>query len=166
MPTTQAPLPLVLDSTEPLVLEAGLQHSGGKAILNSANLEDGEGEGKEIEAERHRVASPLVDVVIHNFLGEDEGVGSASERTEEFVGDRQKVQTWNRKDDSEREEERLERKRRQTEGRVEAGETWVEDGDERWRDEALMFAAADIRKAPVTFFAPAALDEARAWLSA
>ncbi len=39
-------------------------------------------------------------------------------------------------------------------------------GDERWRDEALMFAAADIRKAPVKFFAPAALDEARAWLTA
>ncbi len=38
---TQASLPLVFDSTEPLVVEAGLQHSGGKAILNSANLEDG-----------------------------------------------------------------------------------------------------------------------------
>ena len=42
---TQAPLPLVLDSTEPPVIEAGLQHSGGKAILNSANLEDGEDAG-------------------------------------------------------------------------------------------------------------------------
>ena len=63
---------------------------------------EGEGKGKEIEAERHRVASPLVDVVIHDFFGEDEGVGSTSERTQEFVGDRQKVQTWNRKDDSER----------------------------------------------------------------
>jgi len=40
---TQAPLPLVFDSTEPPVLEAGLQHAGGKALLNSANLEDGEG---------------------------------------------------------------------------------------------------------------------------
>src|SRR3954454_16904392 len=39
---TQAALPLVFDSTEPAVLEAGLQHSGGKAILNSANLEEGE----------------------------------------------------------------------------------------------------------------------------
>ena len=42
---TQAALPLVFDSTEPWVVEAGLQHSGGKAILNSANLEDGEAEG-------------------------------------------------------------------------------------------------------------------------
>ena len=35
---TQVPLPLVLDSTESPVLEAGLQHSGGKAILNSVAL--------------------------------------------------------------------------------------------------------------------------------
>ena len=42
---TQAALPLVLDSTEPPVLEAGLQHIGGRALLNSANLEDGEAPG-------------------------------------------------------------------------------------------------------------------------
>ncbi|HZM42943.1 MAG TPA: homocysteine S-methyltransferase family protein, partial [Acidimicrobiales bacterium] len=36
---TQVTVPLVLDSTEPPVIEAGLQHLGGRAILNSANLE-------------------------------------------------------------------------------------------------------------------------------
>jgi len=41
---TQSSVPLVLDSTEPPVLEAGLQWLGGRAILNSANLEDGDGE--------------------------------------------------------------------------------------------------------------------------
>jgi 5-methyltetrahydrofolate--homocysteine methyltransferase len=46
---TQASLPLVFDSTEPQVLEAGLQHSGGKAVLNSANLEDGEAEGSRLD---------------------------------------------------------------------------------------------------------------------
>src|SRR3954470_8173829 len=46
---TQAALPLVFDSTEPQVLEAGLQHSGGKAILNSANLEEGEDPGKRFD---------------------------------------------------------------------------------------------------------------------
>ena len=46
---TQAPLPLVLDSTEPEVMESGLQHSGGKAILNSANLEDGDGPGSRLD---------------------------------------------------------------------------------------------------------------------
>jgi 5-methyltetrahydrofolate--homocysteine methyltransferase len=46
---TQAALPLVFDSTEPQVLEAGLQHCGGKAILNSANLEEGEEAGKRFD---------------------------------------------------------------------------------------------------------------------
>ncbi len=39
---TQASVPLVIDSTEPPVLEAALMHIGGRAMLNSANLEDGE----------------------------------------------------------------------------------------------------------------------------
>ncbi|MDQ3351067.1 MAG: methionine synthase, partial [Actinomycetota bacterium] len=39
---TQVSVPLVLDSTETNVVEAGLQHIGGRPILNSANLEDGE----------------------------------------------------------------------------------------------------------------------------
>ncbi|MDE2987836.1 MAG: methionine synthase [Chloroflexota bacterium] len=34
-------LPLMLDSTEPEVLEAGLKQLGGKALVNSINLEDG-----------------------------------------------------------------------------------------------------------------------------
>jgi 5-methyltetrahydrofolate--homocysteine methyltransferase len=46
---TQAALPLVFDSTEPQVMETGLRHSGGKAILNSANLEDGEHEGSRLD---------------------------------------------------------------------------------------------------------------------
>ena len=39
-------------------------------------------------------------------------------------------------------------------------------GDERWRGEALMFAAADLRKGPVEFFSQPAVAEARAWLVA
>jgi 5-methyltetrahydrofolate--homocysteine methyltransferase len=50
---TQAPLPLVFDSTEPPVMEAGLRHSGGKCLLNSANLEEGEGPGSRL----HKVFS-------------------------------------------------------------------------------------------------------------
>ena len=38
-------------------------------------------------------------------------------------------------------------------------------GPERWRVESLMFAAADLRKAPVEFFADGAVDEARRWLA-
>jgi 5-methyltetrahydrofolate--homocysteine methyltransferase len=50
---TQAALPLVFDSTEPPVMEAGLRHAGGKCLLNSANLEDGEGPGSRL----HKVFS-------------------------------------------------------------------------------------------------------------
>ena len=39
-------------------------------------------------------------------------------------------------------------------------------GAERWRGEALMFAGADLRKAPVEFFSEEAAAAARAWLSA
>lgn len=38
-------------------------------------------------------------------------------------------------------------------------------GEERWRSEALMFAAADIRRGPVEFFVPAEMDKAQAWLA-
>ena len=38
-------------------------------------------------------------------------------------------------------------------------------GDQRWRDLTLMFASADLRKAPVEFFPEHDLAQARAWLS-
>jgi 5-methyltetrahydrofolate--homocysteine methyltransferase len=38
---TQVPLPIVIDSTEPPVIEEALQLIGGKAVINSINLEDG-----------------------------------------------------------------------------------------------------------------------------
>ena len=38
-------------------------------------------------------------------------------------------------------------------------------GDERWRSEALMFAAADLRRGPVEFFVPSEMDKAQAWLA-
>jgi 5-methyltetrahydrofolate--homocysteine methyltransferase len=40
---TAATLPLVLDSTEPAVIEAGLELIGGRAVVNSVNYEDGDG---------------------------------------------------------------------------------------------------------------------------
>ncbi|MDQ6696365.1 MAG: methionine synthase [Actinomycetota bacterium] len=46
---TQANAPLVMDSTEPQVMEAGLQWIGGRAVLNSANLEDGEAPGSRLD---------------------------------------------------------------------------------------------------------------------
>ena len=40
---TATTLPLVLDSTEPAVIEAGLECIGGRAMVNSVNYEDGDG---------------------------------------------------------------------------------------------------------------------------
>jgi 5-methyltetrahydrofolate--homocysteine methyltransferase len=45
---TAATLPLVLDSTEPGVIEAGLELTGGRAVINSVNYEDGDGPGSRI----------------------------------------------------------------------------------------------------------------------
>ncbi len=42
---TSSTLPLVLDSTEPAVIEAGLEQLGGRAVVNSVNFEDGDGPG-------------------------------------------------------------------------------------------------------------------------
>ncbi len=46
---TEVSLPLMLDSTEAPVIEAGLQWFGGRAILNSVNLEDGDAPGTRLD---------------------------------------------------------------------------------------------------------------------
>ncbi|MDQ4070799.1 MAG: methionine synthase, partial [Actinomycetota bacterium] len=46
---TQVSIPLMLDSTEPAVIETGLQWIGGKAVLNSVNLEDGDAPGTRLD---------------------------------------------------------------------------------------------------------------------
>ena len=40
---TSSTLPIVLDSTEPNVLKAGLEALGGRSVINSVNYEDGDG---------------------------------------------------------------------------------------------------------------------------
>jgi 5-methyltetrahydrofolate--homocysteine methyltransferase len=40
---TASTLPIVLDSTEPAVIQAGLEQLGGRCIINSVNFEDGDG---------------------------------------------------------------------------------------------------------------------------
>ncbi|MHB8663012.1 MAG: methionine synthase [Acidimicrobiales bacterium] len=46
---TATTLPVMLDSTEPPVIEAGLQRLAGKPILNSVNLEEGAAQGTRLE---------------------------------------------------------------------------------------------------------------------
>ena len=48
-------LPLVIDSTEPAVIKAGLELIGGRPVVNSVNFEDGEGPGS-----RFATVMPLV----------------------------------------------------------------------------------------------------------
>ncbi len=40
---TASTLPIMIDSTEPAVLRAGLEHLGGRCVINSVNYEDGKG---------------------------------------------------------------------------------------------------------------------------
>ncbi len=40
---TAVPLPVVIDSTEPEVVEAGLESLAGRSVINSVNFEDGDG---------------------------------------------------------------------------------------------------------------------------
>ena len=42
---TASTLPVMLDSTEPAVLRAGLERLGGRCVINSVNFEDGDGPG-------------------------------------------------------------------------------------------------------------------------
>ncbi|MDH3540423.1 MAG: dihydropteroate synthase, partial [Acidimicrobiia bacterium] len=46
---TEITVPVVLDSTEPEVMEAGLELIGGRSVLNSANLEEGEAPGSRLD---------------------------------------------------------------------------------------------------------------------
>ncbi len=48
--STQSPVPLMIDSTEPEVIEAALRRIGGRAIINSVNLEEGDGPGSRLDA--------------------------------------------------------------------------------------------------------------------
>ncbi len=47
---TQASVPLMVDSTEAPVARAALEWLGGRAVLNSVNLEEGDGDGTRLDA--------------------------------------------------------------------------------------------------------------------
>ncbi len=81
--TKMVKVPLMLDSTDPKVLELGLKWSQGKSILNSINLEDGE--------ERFRAVVPLAQkygaALIVGTIDEDpvNGMGVTRERKLEIA---------------------------------------------------------------------------------
>ncbi|MFD5808185.1 methionine synthase [Rhodococcus aetherivorans] len=47
--STASTLPIMIDSTEPDVIRAGLEHLGGRCAVNSVNYEDGDGPGSRFE---------------------------------------------------------------------------------------------------------------------
>ena len=61
---TQTTLPLMFDSTEPPVIEAALRLYGGKAIVNSINLEDGGAKMRRLLPEIKRHGAAAVALVI------------------------------------------------------------------------------------------------------
>ena len=73
--SSRTTLPLVLDSTEPEVLEAGLKLLGGKPILNSITLEDGGARLARTVAAARRFGAALVALVI-----DEEGQARTAER--------------------------------------------------------------------------------------
>src|SRR5207253_11486820 len=68
-------LPLMFDSTEWQKMEAGLQHAGGKSILNSTNYEDCEPRfAKVIDLAKRYVASVVIGTI------DEEGMARTAER--------------------------------------------------------------------------------------
>ncbi|MGB8507664.1 MAG: methionine synthase, partial [Pyrinomonadaceae bacterium] len=71
---TNVKIPLMLDSTEWEKMEAGLQHAGGKCILNSTNYEDGEPRfRKVIELAKRYGASVVIGTI------DEEGMARTAE---------------------------------------------------------------------------------------
>jgi len=76
----QVNAPLMLDSTQPATIEAGLKCSGGKCIINSANLEDGEHKF----AEMIRLARTYGAALVFGTIDEDpqEAMARTADRKE------------------------------------------------------------------------------------
>ncbi len=74
----QVSVPLMLDSTEAPVLEAGLKLAGGKCIVNSINLEDGESRLDEVCPLLHRYGAAVVALTIDE--DREAGMAKTAER--------------------------------------------------------------------------------------
>ncbi|WP_295394597.1 methionine synthase [Meiothermus sp.] len=70
---TSVPIPIMIDSTQPEVMEEALKHLGGRAILNSVNLEDGLEKFDRVAALAKRHGAALVALTID----EDKEAGMA-----------------------------------------------------------------------------------------
>jgi 5-methyltetrahydrofolate--homocysteine methyltransferase len=74
---TASTLPIMLDSTEPAVVEAGLEMLGGRCVVNSVNFEDGDGPGS-----RYARVMPIVQehgAAVVALLIDEEGQARTAE---------------------------------------------------------------------------------------
>jgi 5-methyltetrahydrofolate--homocysteine methyltransferase len=74
---TASTLPIVLDSTEPAVLQAGLECLGGRAVINSANYEDGDGPDSRFTRVMNLVAEHGAAVIVLTI--DEEGQARSAE---------------------------------------------------------------------------------------
>src|SRR5436190_23760409 len=77
---TNIKVPLMFDSTEWQKMEAGLQHAGGKCILNSTNYEDGEPRfAKVIQLAKQYGASVVIGTI------DEEGMARGADKKYEIA---------------------------------------------------------------------------------
>ena len=76
----QVDAPLMLDSTDAMVIEAGLKRSGGRCIVNSINLEDGEQRFDEICPLLKKYGAAAVALTI-----DEEGMAKTTQRKVEIA---------------------------------------------------------------------------------
>ncbi|NLX21377.1 MAG: methionine synthase [Phycisphaerae bacterium] len=77
---TEVTVPLMIDSTEPPVIEAALKLAGGKCVINSVNLEDGEKRCAEILPLCRNYGAAVVALTI-----DEEGMAKTCERKVEIA---------------------------------------------------------------------------------
>jgi 5-methyltetrahydrofolate--homocysteine methyltransferase len=75
---TASTLPIMLDSTEPPVVQAGLERLGGRCIVNSVNYEDGDGPGSRFQRTMALVREHGAAVVV--MCIDEEGQARTRER--------------------------------------------------------------------------------------
>jgi 5-methyltetrahydrofolate--homocysteine methyltransferase len=80
---TASTLPIMLDSTETPVLQAGLEHLGGRCTINSVNYEDGDGPGSRFTKTMKLVAEHGAAVVALTI--DEEGQARTAEKKVEIA---------------------------------------------------------------------------------
>jgi len=80
---TSVPIPIMVDSTQADVMEEALEHLGGRAILNSINLEDGLEKFDRVASIAHRHGAALVALTIDE--DKEAGMAKTPERKVEIA---------------------------------------------------------------------------------